>query len=159
MSKYLEIRNDIRDRLKDVEGIGVVHGYSRYTTNMSQYIKAFLDKTSSRINGWEISRKRVPESLGTAFFREHHFILRGFLGLNDADATDELFQVKIDDVCDLYRQAQPPQGATWLYRPIPDSGESCVQVPVIDERLFGAVLCHYCEINLVVTERINPTLL
>lgn len=156
MSKYMEIRDDIKAKLAAIEDIGIVHGYSRFTVDWSRYILHFKDAASGRIKGWEISRRGAPEHLAGAFFRHHQFVLRGFLGFQDSAATDEIFQVLIEDVCDAFRTASPPAGAMWLYQNGDSPEQSPVQVQVIEERMFGAVLCHYCEIILTVTERILP---
>lgn len=156
MNNYLAILADIKAKLEAVPDRGVVHDYSRLTVDWGKYIERFKDATSGRIKGWEITRVAVPEHLRGAFHRHHRFVLRGFLGLQDAAATDKIFQQLIEEICSAFRKAEPPVGSSWLYRNGDAPDESCVQVPLIDERAFGSVLCHYCEIQLSVTERINP---
>lgn len=156
MNNYLLILADIKAQLAAVPNVGQVHDYSRLAVDWGTYIARFKDTASGRIRGFEITRTAVPEHLRGAFFRHHRFVLRGFLGFKDEDATDKTFQPLIEEVCNAFRQAQPPAGKPWLYQNGDAPAESCVQVTVIDERMFGSVLCHYCEIQLSVTERINP---
>ena len=153
---YLAIRDDVQSKLQTIPDVGIVNGRSRFTAEWSRYIQFFKD-ASGRIKGWEITRKAVPEHLRGAFFAHHQLVLRGFLGFQDQAATDDQFQDLIDTVREVFRQAQPPAGAPWLYQNGDNPEDSCVQVPIIDERMFGSVLCHYCEIHLSVTERILPT--
>lgn len=154
MNNYLAILADIKAKLAAVPGVGQVHDYSRLAVDWATYISRFKDSASGRIKGFEITRTAVPEHLRGAFHRHHRFVLRGFLGFEDAAATDKIFQPLIEEVCAAFRKAAP--GAAWLYQNGDAPGESCVQVTTIDERMFGSVLCHYCEIQLSVTERINP---
>jgi hypothetical protein len=134
--------------------VGVVHGRSRLSTNWRQYIERFKDATSGRIQGAEITRTGFSEHRATAFFRHHQFVIRVFLGFQDEAATEEIFQPLIDEICEKFRLAAP--GASWVYGDGDNPENSPAQAPVIDERMFGDVLCHYAEIRLSVTERINP---
>ncbi|MCF6265233.1 MAG: hypothetical protein L3J57_01655 [Desulfuromusa sp.] len=154
-SNYLEIRNHIKTILTTL-GCGKVHGYARLILDWSKYIKAFQD-VDGKIRGWEISRKTIREHQDGAFFRYSLFILRGHLGVQDAVASDEEWQVLIDDVCEAFRQPTPPANAIWWYGNGDNPKESPAQVVDNDPRVFGNVLCHYAEIHLTVTERIVPT--
>lgn len=153
MNKYLAIRDDIKTRLEAVPNRGIVHGRSRLATDWAIYIARFKDPSDGRIRGWEICRIAVPEHRRGAIARHHRFVLRGVLGFSDADATADSFQELIEEVCNAFRDAA--DGASWQFINGDNPDQSPAQVSVIDERMFGNVLCHYCEIHLSVTERIN----
>lgn len=153
-NNYLAIRDDIKNRLTAVPNCGKVHGYSRLALNPAKYLEHFLDRPSGRIKGWEITRAGASEHIAGAVFRHHRFVLRGFLGFQDESASDEIFQQLIEEVCAAFRTAAP--GAAWLFRDGDNDEAGPAQVQLIEERMFGQVLCHYCEIQLSVTERINP---
>jgi hypothetical protein len=154
VNNYLAILADIKAKLAAVPNVGQVHDYNRLAVDWAAYVARFKDPASGRIKGFEITRTGVTEHLRGAWYRHHRFVLRGFLGFQDADATDKIFQPLIEEVCNAFRNAAP--GDAWQYRNGDAPEESCVQVPTIDERVMGTVLCHYCEIHLSVTERINP---
>lgn len=154
MGKYLEIRDDIKGKLEAVEDVGVVHGRARMSGDWGKYLQLFKDPADDRIRGWEITRGAVRQHVAGANFRHHLFILRGHLGLNDADATDEAWQVLIDAICDAFQDARPPANASWLYQNGDAPAEAAVQVPINEIRLFGSVLCHYAEVHLSITQRI-----
>lgn len=157
MDKYLEILADIVTKLSAVNGVGVVHDYERQAADLGKFIALFKDPATEQIRGWEITRRAVPEHRAGAIFRHHQFVLRGYLGLQDAKATSKAFQVVADNVCAAFRNAEPPEGSTWLYRNGDEPARTPAQVEKIDDRMFGSVLCHCVEIALNVTERINPS--
>jgi hypothetical protein len=153
-NKYLTIRNAVKAKVEGVEGVGMVHGRSRLATNWKKYIERFFYEATGRIQGAEITRTGFSEHRATAFFRHHKFVIRVFLGFQDEAATEEIFQPLIDEICEVFRTAAP--GAAWIYGDGDNPEASPAQAAVIDERMFGDVLCHYAEIQLSVTERINP---
>jgi hypothetical protein len=153
-NKYLTIRNAIKALVEGVDGVGVVHGRSRLATNWKKYIERFYFAETGRIQGAEITRTGFSEHRAGAYLRHHKFVIRVFLGFQDEAATEETFQPLIDEICEAFRTAGPE--ASWLYGDGDNPANSPAQAPVIDERMFGDVLCHYAEIHLSVTERINP---
>jgi len=153
-SNYLAIAADIKTKLTAVSGIGLVHDYERWAAEWSKFIEFFRDPTG-KINGSEITRVAVPERFEGVFFRHHHFRVKSYRGVNDAQATGKAFQVMADDVCDAFRVAEPgTAGVTWRYGDGANPDNSPAQIVLIDDRMFGSVLCHCSEIALVVTERI-----
>lgn len=155
MNNYLAIVADIKEKIQAVPGVGKVHDYARLATDWGTYIARFKDE-SGRILGWEITRARVSEHRRGATFRHHTFVLRGFMGLQDSAATDKLFQALVEEVCAAFRDTAAPLSAPWSYQNADAHEQTPTQVPVIDERMFGQVLCHYAEIHLSITERILP---
>lgn len=155
MNNYLAIVADIETKLATIPEVGIIHDRPRLTTNWAQYIARFKTP-DGRIRGGEISRGQVSERQRGAFFRHHVFVLRWYLGFQDEAGTDLIFQQLVEEICTAFRQAASPSGATWIYQNGESPDASPAQVPVIDERMFGGVLCHHAEIHLSVTERFVP---
>lgn len=153
MSEYANIVADIKDKLEEITGIGLVYDYERQITDMGKFIQLFKD-SSGKICGGEITRRAVPEHQAGAFFRHHQMVLRWYMGLQDASATSNTFQALVDDICDKFRTAEPATPATWQYRNGDEPDKAPAQVEIINDRMFGNVLCHCAEIALSVTERI-----
>jgi hypothetical protein len=155
-SKYLDILADVKSNLDAVTDIGQTHDYSRWTADWNAFINLFkaLIAGKSQIRGWEITRVAAPEKHQGAYLRFHKFEINGYMGLNDADATDKTFQALIDNVCERLRTAK--DGSAWFYGDGGVSDDAPAQALVIDERTFGGVLCHHATISLTVTERISP---
>lgn len=155
MSNYRAIVTDIASQLAAIPNVGVVHQYERQAADMARFIALFKD-ASGRICGWEITRRAVSEHQAGAFFRHHQMVLKGYLGLQDANGSSLIFQELIDAVCARFRTAEPPANSTWQYMNGDEPDKSPAQAETINDRMFGAVLCHCAEISLSVTERILP---
>ena len=140
------IRAAIKSALEGVGGIGTVHDYERWATEWGDFLSLY--KTSGNvINGWTITRQRTTEEQATTSHTErtHHFLIRGIYGLRDADATEITFQSLIEAICAAFRALYRIDGTAMDNEPI--------QVELVENRMFGTVLCHYCELTLAVTEQ------
>lgn len=141
------IREQIAAIVAGISGVGVVHEYERWTATWKDFIDLFQDD-GGKINGWMIRRIRtVEEDWGGSgqYLRHHSFRLTGIYGLQDAIASEITFQDDIvEPVCSALREE----------RQLNDTADNSQppQVKTIEERLFGNVLCHYCEIELVADE-------
>lgn len=154
-ARYSQIAADIKAKLETVQDIGVVHAYERQATDLRKFIELFKS-SDGRIRGWEITRRAVPEDQRGATSRHHQMVLRGYQGLQDAEASAVAFQDLCDDICDLFRTAEFPAGSKLQYLNALDTALTPVQIEQIEDRMFGNVLCHTAIIAVSVTERINP---
>lgn len=155
-SNYIAILADIKTKLTSIQDIGQVHDYFRWAIATDKFLSLFAYTPSygdKQIRGWEITRVAAPEHKRGAFFRHHRFKISGYMSLKDSDATDKTFQQLVDGVCEVFRVADTGTAA-WQYRDGDAPEDSPAQVNIIEVRMFGAVLCHYTEITLSVTERI-----
>lgn len=140
------IRQQIYDVLSGVPGIGKVYDYERWTTDWNQFLTLFKETTTGRILGWEISRTAVEVQFLSRIEEEatHRYVIKGYLGLKDGDATEKVFTGLIEAIRAVFRGNVTLNGVAELAAP--------VSAPVIDVRTFGSVLCHYCELHLLVVE-------
>ena len=153
-NNYRAILDDIAAKLAPVPGIGTIHKYERQVADQAKFILLFKDPTG-KICGWEITRRAAGEHQRGAYFRHHQFVLKGYLGLQDATASSIQFQELCDEVCSVFRNADPatPE-SSWDYINGDEQTAAAAQIESINDRMFGAVLCHCAEITLSVTERI-----
>lgn len=153
-NNYVPIVAEIKEKMHTIADIGAIHMYERQVVDQAKFIQLFKDATG-KILGWEITRRAVSEHQRGAWFRHHQFVLKGYMGLQDANATSIDFQELCEEVCNTFRTADPTTpGATWDYRNGDDKTAAPAQIESINDRMFGAVLCHCAEITLSVTERI-----
>jgi hypothetical protein len=140
------IRQKLFDILSSVPGVGRVYDYERWTADWTKFLELFKDSSSGRILGWEISRNAVESQFLSRVEEEatHRFVIKGYLGVKDADATEKLFNGLIEVIRAAFRGNVTLDGVAELASPL--------TVPIIDVRTFGSVLCHYCELHLAVTE-------
>ncbi len=160
MAEYIDIATDIKTKLTAIGTLGVIHTYQRQAVDMAKFINLFardIGGGRKEIRGCEITRQSLAEHQRGALFGHHLMMVRVYLGLCDADATGETFQTLLDTVRETFRLAEPAdQAADWGYRNGDNIAQTPLQIPVIDDRMFGSVLCHYAEIHISVTDRIVP---
>lgn len=145
------IRTEIYNILSGVASIGKVYDYERWTKDWKAFIDLFKDSTG-KILGWEISRGKAGEEKITIGIgnnedeRAHTYIIRGYMAIDDSEATEKTFNALIEAAATAFRAK----------RTLNESAEDNqgLQCDVIDARTFGGVLCHYAELRLVAIERI-----
>lgn len=152
-ARYSAIANDIKTQFEGISGTGIIHDYERQSKDMASFIALFKDSTG-KICGWEITRRAVLEHTSGAVFRHHKMVARGYMGLQDAAATGKVFQDLCDTICDRFRTAAEPAGANWQYRNGDEPHKTPAQVELIEDRMFGGILCHHAVIGISITERI-----
>ena len=148
------IRAQIKTILEAVTNIGKVYDYERWSADWTAFINLFKITVSGvdQIRGWEISRRSVGEKkvvigVGSLAHEDDHlFIIKGYMSVKDASATEKTFNTLIESIKTAFR-ANPNLNATC-------ERHGRIQAPVIDFRIFGDVFCHYAELNLTVYERL-----
>jgi len=144
------IKSEIRNIILSVTGIENVHEYERWTVRAEKFLDAFKD-SNDRINGWEISRRITEEfkkSTGS-WQRIYTFIIRGYYGVQDAAESELAFDALIELIADKFR-ANPNLNTTCVFH-------DWLQVDLVEPRMFGNILVHYCELSLRVTETLTVT--
>jgi len=143
---------DLRDRFKAklaaVEGVGVVHDYQRWSNEWGKFLDHFKD-ADGKINGCCFTRSATPSERVVMPYldRNHTFLIRYYYGLNDADATELFFQDLLEDIQDAFDSEY-----NWDDYAV-NSGP--MQITVVDNRVFGSVLCHYAELTYWIEERVS----
>lgn len=150
------IREDIQETIEDIRDIGMVHNYERWCSDWSKFLDLFTLTINGikQVRGWTIGYSGTPDSEqiqlddGTLpVLRSSRWTIRGYLGFDDSRETEKIFQDLVEDVLDALDDDH-----TNLHDPADYYHITPAIAPVFEPRLFGSVLCHYCEIVLVVTE-------
>lgn len=143
------IREQIKAILSGVSGIGVVHDYDRWASTWEKFLDQYKDEATGKINGWAITRTKTPEEADSfeKHARDYEFTVRGFYGLKDEDASEIVFQDLVEDICTAFRTNFT------LNSTCDESGP--MQVVLVENRVFGSVLCHYCELSIMARERVT----
>lgn len=146
------IRAQIKAILETVTGIGVVHDYERWAVNWADILSQFKPSNQAKINGWMITRTETEERVH-AFGQNqavHSFLIRGVYSLDDSEASEKTFQDLIEAIRERFRsnfnlngscQSIYPEFGEW-------AGKAGIQADTVEARMFGGVLCHYCELGL-----------
>lgn len=142
---YADIRAALKTILEGIEGINLVYDYQRWTRDPATFQTLFKD--TDKVHFWCVSRRAVTD---TRRYTEqvddvHRIVIRGYMSLDDSAATEKTFQDLIDEVRRTLRQNYTISGTAQNSGPEINT--------IIEHRMFGEVLCHYCEIELPVRER------
>ena len=126
--------------------LGMVHKYERWSNDWNKFLALFKDPVTGRIFGWEIRRASMPaEKLSNMEQQNTHiYQIKGYLAVQDSEQTELMFNLKIEELRGLFK------GNHTLDDTCLDAG--AISVDVIDERMFGTVLCHYAELRMPVAE-------
>ena len=154
---------DVRERiaaiLAAVEGVGNVHQYQRWSTDLNKFRELFKYQDSQgneSINGWIITRRSTAkrEFTSSQVQKVHLFEIRGYLGMQDSGATELAFQDLLDDIETAFDADYTLSGACETTTPEwgPGSGLAGLQIVDVDLRMFGGVLCHFAQCRLGVQE-------
>jgi len=140
-----QIRAAIKAKIESVAGTGLVHDYERFLKEQSRL--QTLYKSGARIHGYHIRRTRTREvqaAIGR-YVVDHHWQIRGFLSIEDADATEKLFDTEIEQVRDAFRLDDTLGGvvATTI-----DDEQAGIQVSESGPVMFCDVLCHSARLAL-----------
>lgn len=138
------LRLKIKEIIERVPAVGVVYDYERFSVDWNKFIGFFLDPASKKIIGWEITRQSAPSQYLNNYEEEvtPDYCIRGYMGVQDADRTDIKFNALIDLIRAEFKKDMTMGGL--------NQGPQGFNVPTIDTRTFGSVLCHHCEIIIPV---------
>lgn len=144
------VRQKIYSEILEIGDIGRVYDYDRWSNDWGKFIELFKDPVSGRILGWEIFRKAAPAEYDSNAEESttHQYVIRGYMGLKDADATEKIFNEKIELIREKFRFNFDLGGCCEMAGP--------VSVDLIEPRMFGGILSHYCELRLPVREVFAP---
>ena len=142
------IRTEIKAVLEGITDIGMVHGYERFSTDWKKFLDFFKPAGKDYIRGWTIRRVTTTEELATheEGDRDYSFKIRGYMSLSDSIASSDTFDDYIETICDTFRAL--------IRDDLNDKADmlGLMQVDLIEDRMFGTVLCHYCELSITIQE-------
>lgn len=145
-----QIRDAIKAKMNAVAGIGKVHTYERYTQQQSALATLYKDTASGRLLGWNIRRAGTREVfLDTGrWVIDHDWKIRGFMALDDADATEQTFDALIEAIRDAFRSDDSLGGLIFSTCIDTKNSQAGVQVEEAVPVLFAGVLCHSARLAL-----------
>lgn len=150
-SAFTSIQTALAALVGGVAAVGVVHEGRRLSYNWSTFLAQFGD--TGKVNGWTVNRRSFTESRLDSFENERQstFVIAGHYTLAEPEAgkptSEGEFDAMIESICNAVRDTYTMSSTAELSAP--------AQLTLKDERMFGDVLVHYCEITVVVQERIT----
>lgn len=135
--------------LSSVPGIGVVHGYERYAADLATLRTHYTTEIDGQrqLRGWFVQRVKTTEerSARKAYFDRTAWMLRGYMGLDDAAQSELVFDGLIEAVRDALR-ADLTLGGTVM---LPDKDDTAGPTVDAGPVLFAGVLCHSATITVI----------
>lgn len=142
------VRNEIKNMLLTIPGIGKVHDYERFTVDTAKFLALFKDAVSEKIFGWEITRESVKlERIAQKYKAISNYVIKGYYALADDAGTEKTFNAVVDIIIQKFIDTQIPG----------TQGQSLPQVSVLQARMFGSILCHYAEIRISIAYVLDKT--
>lgn len=148
------IRARIKTVLDTVPNKGTTHNRMRWGAKQGD-IETIATATiggSTQVRFWMVVYRGLSATsphLGTSSntYRTHDFEIHGYMGLDDSASTETTFAALAEDVCDAM------DADATLHGDIDDMESEPAQL-LIDEVLYGGVLCHHATVSLQVTETV-----
>lgn len=150
MSEHATIRAAIVAKLKTVAGIGQVFDYERYAKTDKDFRELYA--AGERVLGWHVRRvARREDAENNEVMTDWE--IRGFMGLEDASASELAFDDLVDAICDAWRadptligNASPSARGAVLYPR--DNTPVVPELADAGPALFAGVLCHSARLKL-----------
>ncbi len=152
-----QLRNWIIAQLNTVANIGTVHGYQRYADR--EKALADLYQYNGRLHGWFVRRLSVVDTVenGRNNQEKTTWLIRGYLAINDATASELEFDSLLDTIRDVFFRTENDYeniaGQLIKFTDNATTGEQQVGFSVLDSQpvMFSGVLCHSAVCQLVTT--------
>ena len=137
-----------------VPDAGRVHDYERFAREEAAFRAHYLHTLpggAKQLRGWQISRAAVAERLvGVGrWLVEHSWRVRGYMALDDAAATELVFDGLVESLRAAFR-ADPTLGGLSTAGPVGD--EDGIQMRDAGPVMFCGVLCHSALLTLQTRE-------
>src|SRR5690606_17536650 len=130
--------------------IGVVQIHERYATQLSELKTLYQAVPGGPLAGWFITRRSTRE-IGInipAYLEVVGWELRGFMALNDAAASELVFDDVIEGIRDAIRADLTLGGTVLKCGLLQANAERGVQLDDAGPVMFAGVLCHGARIRL-----------
>lgn len=153
MPTLTEIRDAIHAKVAGVTGVGVVHKYERYANKTSDLAAKYFSGTvpNKRLTGWFIRRasKRVTGPAVGRFVIWNEWMIRGYMSVEDADATELTCDDLVEAICAAFQADETLGGViTGTVQDVDDGNLVGIQVEESGPVLFAGVLCHSARLKL-----------
>lgn len=157
-----QLRTDLTSVLTTLDAasnIGLVHSYERWALHWEKVLEVLRDPTDGVIRSWMVGyRGYTPEpfpvSVTTQTYaqnksltvRNHSWLVRGILALDDANASETTFATAVENVCNAFDSNETLHDSDryWGHPPMPPVEAT------VDTRILAGVLCHVAEISMVI---------
>lgn len=140
------IRAAIVAKLASIPGIGLVHGYERFARSEKEFREIY--SSDRQIRGWYVRRiKTSSVGRGAVHQDAHKFVIRGFMSIEDANASELVLDGLIEAIRTAFRVDDSLGG---LVRTCSSEEGAGVQVEDSGPVMFAGVLCHAATLQITI---------
>ena len=150
------VRARIKTIMESASGVYNVYDTERYFNTEADRLSVMKATVNDvdQIRAWMISQGSGEEkqdiigvgtSSGGVLIRRH-YIIKGWLGLKDSETTEKTLNTIISNIQKKFRDNRNLSGDCWMHEGL--------QVDKISHIDMTGILCNYCELSLVVLERV-----
>jgi len=150
------VRAAIAAKVAAVANVGQVHAYERYAREASALLALYKSAAQGgeRLLGWYVRQGGFQEVFVDTgrWVRDVDWEIVGYMGLDDADATEKKMAVLVDAIADAFRDDDDLGGAVASCIIDNRGDQAGIQLREFGPVLFAGVLCHRARLG--VTTRI-----
>lgn len=147
---YQAVKDGLLTLIAGVSGVENVYGYLRNIETRVKRNALVIVSSSKTLHTWQLRRVAAPSegSLDGDVIRTHVFELQGWYQIEDANDSDETFQLLIEAIMDELNANRTIVSSAHI--------SDSAQLKVVDDEMFVGVLCHHCIIEISVEDDVDP---
>jgi hypothetical protein len=132
--------------LETVANVGKVNAYRRAVNTEADVAAAYKDEATGMIRAWDVTRESTQSNDRTVGATEelHLIVLRGYLSVKDAEASERTFQNLIEAIRGAFRAKRNLNGKALDSTPM--------NARTVTAASLSGILVHYCELAFTVQE-------
>jgi len=133
-----DIREYIANQINTIDNIGVVHPRNKLPKTSGEFRTLF--EYDGRVQGWVVTRSSIGTKASNASFLKipESYLITTFLGYNDTNDSESLFDDSVDKVYNLFANDQNLNGLV--------ANVTSISVPEYTLIKVGDIYSHYAEI-------------
>ena len=146
MTTLTDLTSALVSQIDAVSGVDYVYGYQRYIADWTNYLALFKRSSGSDINGWWVTLANPSITTAADVFGAnewtYHFLITGIMGVKDSANTEATILGQAEAILATLH-TETTLGVSGV-----TVGDLFPQLRIVEHRMFGSILCHYCEITL-----------
>ena len=143
------VRAQILATMLAIMDIGRVHDWERVLRSQADLLNALTATIEGEtvVRGWTIRRETTPtdQDSHATMRRMHHYRIRGLMQVDDANASEKVFQDLVESIYQAFRDDHNLGGTCITSDPL--------QIEAVDYEEIENEVFHWADLLLVVHER------
>ena len=147
-----EIKSEIKNIMNSIDDVYNVYTEKKYIKDAENFLDLYKAENilgEKIFTAWFITRRTTAEKYFSSKenIRDHSISISGYLGISEGINSYKKFENMLEDICAAFRNSVNLNNRCLENSP--------VQIDKIEEKYLGSILCHYTELELICTEKIE----